>query len=145
MGSVKIGQLCNKYGKNAYVWLMTKENETERGHNAGSPHCAEMPYVFGRVDTGERNPFFAYHWVGADYDFMELIQGYWSEFAASGDPNGEGRPVWKKYEGEFDICDLGNNTHMLSPEEQEKYAYFWSKLNSGKPIPPIRLGALATL
>ncbi len=145
MGSAKIGQLCAKYGKNAYIWLMTKENETERGHNAGSPHCAEMPYVFGRVDKGERNPFFDYHWVGADYDFMELIQGYWSEFAASGDPNGEGRPIWKKYEGEFDICNLGNNTHMLTPDEQEKYTYIWNKLNSGKPIPPFRLGALATL
>ena len=65
-----------------------------------------MPYVFGRVDTGERNPFFPYHWVGADYDFMELIQGYWYEFAASGDPNGEGRPVWKKYEKNFDIINL---------------------------------------
>ena len=88
MGSAKLAELAKHYGHNAYVWLMSKENETERGHNDGSPHCAEMPYVFGRVDSGERNPFFPYHWVGADYDFMELIQGYWYEFAASGDPYG---------------------------------------------------------
>ena len=55
MGSVKIGQLCKKFGCKAYIWLMSKENETERGHSAGSPHCAEMPYIFGRVDKGERN------------------------------------------------------------------------------------------
>lgn len=145
MGSIKIGQLCKQYGRKAYVWLMTKENETERGHNAGSPHCAEMPYVFGRVDKGERNPFFDYHWVGADYDFMELIQGYWYQFAASGDPNGENRPVWKQYSEEFDVCDLGNNTHMLTAEEQEKYAYYWKKLSSSKDAAPIRLGRLAKL
>ena len=74
---------------------MNKENETKRGHELGCPHCAEMPYVFGRVDTGERDPFFPYHWVGADYDFMELIQDYWYHFAKNGDPNSEGRPVWK--------------------------------------------------
>ena len=45
LGSVKLGQICSRFGKNAYVWLMNKENETERGHNAGCPHCAEMPYV----------------------------------------------------------------------------------------------------
>ena len=145
MGAVKIGALCKQYGHRAYIWLMTKENETERGHQAGSPHCAEMPYVFGRVDKGERNPFFDYHWVGADYDFMELIQGYWCQFAASGDPNGEGRPEWKPYEGEFAICDLGNQTHMLSEEEQEKYHYFWNKLQSKEVVNPIRLGTLAKI
>ena len=132
MGSVKIGELCKKFGRRAYVWLMTKENETRRGHEAGSPHCAEMPYVFGRVDKGERNPFFDYHWVGADYDFMELIQGYWQAFCAAGDPNGEGRPEWRPYGKEFDICDLGNRSHMLSEAEQEKYRYYYDKLSSGK-------------
>ena len=142
LGSVKIAQLCSQYGRNAYVWLMTKENETERGHREGSPHCAEMPYVFGRVDKGEANPFFDYHWVGADYDFMELIQGYWYQFAASGDPNGEGRPLWKRFENEFDICDLGNQTHMLSAEEQEKYAYFWKILNEKNPLTTVRVRQL---
>ena len=132
MGSVKLAQLCAKFGRRAYVWLMTKENETPRGHAAGSPHCAEMPYVFGRVDKGERNPFFDYHWVGADYDFMELIQGYWQTFCASGDPNGEGRPAWKPYARSFDVIRLGNDTAMLSPAEQEKYRYFHDKLSTGR-------------
>ena len=130
LGSAKIGELCAGRGKNAYIWLMSKENETERGHNDGSPHCAEMPYVFGRVDSGERNPFFPYHWVGADYDFMELIQGYWYSFAATGDPNGEGRPAWKKYADNFDIINLNNNTAMIPADEQAKYNYYYEKLQS---------------
>ncbi|MCR4855493.1 MAG: carboxylesterase family protein [Erysipelotrichaceae bacterium] len=130
MGSAKLGELAKQYGRNAYVWLMSKENETERGHNDGSPHCAEMPYVFGRVDTGERNPFFPYHWVGADYDFMELIQGYWYDFAAKGDPNGDGRPEWKKYEKDFDIINLNNDSNMMDEAQQEKYHYFYEKLQS---------------
>ena len=134
MGSVKLGELCDKYGRNAYVWLMSKENETQRGRDAGCPHCAEMPYVFGRVDKGERNPFFDYHWVGADYDFMELIQGYWYDFCASGDPNGEGRPVWKKYAEKFDICELCNHTHMIPADQMDKYRYFYEKLTENNFI-----------
>ena len=134
MGSVKLGELCEKYGRNAYVWLMSKENETQRGRDAGCPHCAEMPYVFGRVDKGERNPFFDYHWVGADYDFMELIQGYWYDFCASGDPNGEGRPVWKKYAEKFDICELCNHTHMIPADQMDKYRYFYEKLTENNFI-----------
>ncbi|MBR5340705.1 MAG: carboxylesterase family protein [Erysipelotrichaceae bacterium] len=130
LGSAKLGELCNKFGNKAYIWLMSKENETERGHNDGSPHCAEMPYVFGRVDTGERNPFFPYHWVGADYDFMELVQGYWYSFAATGDPNGEGRPEWKKYENKFDIINLNNNSAMIPSDQQDKYSYYYDKLLS---------------
>ena len=134
MGSVKLGELCEKYGRNAYVWLMSKENETQRGRDAACPHCAEMLYVFGRVDKGERNPFFDYHWVGADYDFMELIQGYWYDFCASGDPNGEGRPVWKKYAEKFDICELCNHTHMIPADQMDKYRYFYEKLTENNFI-----------
>ena len=145
MSSVKLADACHRTGRRAYVWLMTKENETERGHRDGSPHCAEMPYLFGRVDTGERNPFFLYHWVGADYDFMELIQGYWYQFAASGDPNGEGRPQWDPYTSAFDVCELGNNTHMLTEQQQEKYAYFWKKLSEKGASATIRIGRPAKL
>ena len=141
LGSAKLGEITNKFGRNAYVWLMSKENETERGHNDGSPHCAEMPYVFGRVDHGERNPFFPYHWVGADYDFMELIQGYWYNFAATGNPNGEGMPEWKKYEKSFDIINLNNNSGMMDEAQQEKYHYFYDKLGTNNYV--VRLFGLA--
>ncbi len=130
LGSVKLGQFAARDGRNAYIWLMSKENETQRGRDAGSPHCAEMPYVFGRVDKGERNPFFDYHWVGADYDFMELIQGYWADFCATGDPNGQGRPQWKKYTEDFDICELCNDTRMMESERFDKYRYFYSRLEN---------------
>ena len=89
-----------------------------------------MPYVFGRVDHGERNPFFPYHWVGADYDFMELIQGYWYQFSANGDPNGPALPEWKKYAEDFDVINLNNNTAMMPKDQQDKYFYYYEKLQS---------------
>ena len=87
------------------------------------------------------SPFFPYHWVGADYDFMELIQGYWYNFAATGDPNGEGMPEWKKYEKSFDIINLNNNSGMMDKAQQEKYHYFYEKLGTNAYV--VRLFGLA--
>ncbi len=130
ISSLYVAKMCHRKGKKAYVWIMNKENETKKGHDLGCPHCAEMPYVFGRVDSGERDPFFHYHWVGADYDFMELIQDYWYHFAKNGDPNSEGRPVWKNYTEDFDVCILGNDTHMLPKEEQARYRYLFDRISA---------------
>lgn len=135
MGSVRLAELCRRSGHKAYVWLMNKENETQKGRRTGSPHCAEMPYVFGRVDKGERNPFLDYHWVGKDYDFMELIQNYWYHFSESGDPNSPGAPEWNPYERDFDVCILGNDSHMMTDREREKYAYYYGRLMSGEVFP----------
>lgn len=142
LGSIKLAQYCSRYGRRAYVWLMNKENETERGHRAGSPHCAEMPYVFGRVDKGERNPFFDYHWVGADYDFMELVQGYWASFCRNGDPNGEGRPQWKQYRSDYDVLLLGNDTHMFTQEDVRRISYLYQKRAQSTRKSVMQLGRL---
>jgi len=146
MGAIRIGQLCNQYGRRAYLWLMNKENETERGRLFGCPHCAEMPYLFGRVDTGERNPFLPYKWVDKDYAFMELVQGYWHAFCVTGNPNGEGRPEWKQFEDNFEIILLGNETRMISDDEKEKYAYYLKKLTERNTnAPTVSLGNLARI
>ncbi|MBD5161895.1 MAG: hypothetical protein HDT14_07805 [Oscillibacter sp.] len=44
-----------------------------------------------------------------------------SGFCASGDPNGEDRPQWKKYAEAFDICRLCSDTRMIPREQLEKY------------------------
>jgi len=77
---------------------------------------------------------------------MELIQGYWYNFCKNGDPNGDNLPFWKQYTNDFDICELGNDTHMITdPEKQAKYAYYYNKLINKQSISPIRLGTLARI
>lgn len=62
----------------------------------GAFHGVEIPYVFGTADL--------FSSLGAleqtDFDLSDVIMGYWTRFAATGDPNGGTTyPVWPRYEG----------------------------------------------
>jgi para-nitrobenzyl esterase len=58
---------------------------------AGAPHGAEIPYVFGVLyslrNVGPRT-------TDADRALSATVIDYWTSFARTGNPNGNGRPNW---------------------------------------------------
>jgi para-nitrobenzyl esterase len=83
-------------------------------HNAGNPvweyqfdraipprprvgHSSELSYVFGNLrSTGSQAGVFQ----EADRRLSATLQGYWSQFAKTGNPNGPGLPVWPAFDGD---------------------------------------------
>ena len=57
----------------------------------GSPHGAEVPYVFQHLDTS--NP----QTTKQDVAISEAMATYWTNFAKRGDPSGEGVPAWPAF------------------------------------------------
>jgi para-nitrobenzyl esterase len=68
----------------------------------GAYHSADLAYVFnnvGRVGMG---------WDEHDIYLADVISSYWVNFAATGDPNGEGLPTWPTYQAEKDeVMEFG--------------------------------------
>lgn len=74
---------------------------------ASTPHGTEIAYVFGTLAVRKQahTPY--------DARISEIMQAYWRNFAATGNPNGGGLPDWPPYEanthftmhiGDTDIC-----------------------------------------
>jgi para-nitrobenzyl esterase len=60
----------------------------------GSYHTCEHPYVFGTLPR---------QFADADTRLSGQVMGYWTRFAATGDPNGDGAPAWPPYAAETDV------------------------------------------
>lgn len=56
----------------------------------GAFHGSEMPFIWD-------NPYFGLGVLPAGAPIREAMQGYWTTFARTGDPNGDKRLTWPKY------------------------------------------------
>jgi para-nitrobenzyl esterase len=58
----------------------------------GAAHASEIPYVFDnlRSRNGAAVP-------AKDQEVAKIMNGYWTNFAKTGDPNGNGLPKWPVY------------------------------------------------
>lgn len=89
--------LLEKQGRTpAYVYAFTRELPSypdelkmEGDDKTGAFHSAELWYVFGTLKRSRRQ------FTAADYDLSERMVTYWTNFAKSGSPNGDGIPAWK--------------------------------------------------
>lgn len=69
---------------------------------AGSAHGSEVAFVFGNRDARRAA------WSEADKALSRQLQGYWVNFAKTGNPNGAGLPQWPKFAlGKPTVMELG--------------------------------------
>lgn len=79
-------------GAPAYLYEFVRTSPDPRASSLGSFHGLEIVYVFGNFDQLQVEGI-----TQADRDLSMAMMSYWTNFAATGDPNGEGVPAWPAY------------------------------------------------
>ncbi len=81
-------------GASVYAYSFQRELTNTFMQGLGVFHIAEVPFVFGTEGA------FPLGRIGdAGQVVADAVQGYWTRFAASGDPNGVGATEWPTYTG----------------------------------------------
>lgn len=107
-----------------YIWT-----HPEPGPNAaryGAFHTSEVPYIFGTLGKAPTRPF-----TQEDADLSKTMQSYWANFVKTGDPNGEGLPVWQPLGPGHKLMEVGASFSPYPPLDPKIAALFDAHVKSG--------------
>lgn len=99
-------------GVKVYRYQFTKYNGFHETYHAG-----EMIYAYGNV----KHCPYSYRYNQSDIDLAETMSSYWSNFAKTGNPNGENLPTWDLYTSNGEVMELGAN---VGPFEDKYLALY---------------------
>ncbi len=87
----------------------------------GAFHASELVYLFQRpwVLSGDA-PF-----TPAQQALANTLQDYWGAFARTGDPNGGGRPLWPRFDGETPLTLSPHRIGTTPDFVQRHRCAFW--------------------
>ena len=74
-------------------------------------HSSELWYTFAslRETMPPCRP-----WEEVDFKLAEQLSSYWANFIKTGDPNGEGLPIWEQSTDGTNVMLLGNEQKMVT-------------------------------
>lgn len=63
-------------------------------------HATELPYVWGNLVSGRKDPTFALGGLKAGKEVSRRLRARWTNFARTGEPSAPGEPQWHPYDTE---------------------------------------------
>lgn len=98
---------------------------------AGAPHASEIEYVFDTV--GNR---YGASLTPGDKAVARRMNGYWANFARSGNPNGNALPHWPRFSvAGNELIDFLNDGSTRGGPDAERARIDATELSDGKVVP----------
>jgi para-nitrobenzyl esterase len=91
--SRNLAELMAEAGEPVYYYRFSFVPQVLHGEVPGATHGSEIPFAFGAVASAWKDKTTA-----ADVAMARMVSGYWAAFVITGDPNGAGRPEWRRYD-----------------------------------------------
>jgi len=83
-----------------------------------APHASEIEFVFQVLSSLDLP------WRPEDRKVSDLMGSYWTNFAKTGDPNGEGLPRWPTYGPDsYSVMYLSANSHAQPDQHRARYEF----------------------
>ncbi|MDP3802418.1 MAG: carboxylesterase family protein [Brevundimonas sp.] len=100
----RLARLHARNGHPTYLYRFDVVSAAMPEPHAGATHASERQYVFDNLTASP--------WPTAEMDQRQAdaMAGYWTTFAASGNPNAPGRPTWPEFGAEPDrLLEFAND------------------------------------
>lgn len=113
-------------GQKAWFYYFTYPARAKYYAGLGAFHGIEEKFLSGW--------FVPSHWGepnAEDKKLVEIMTGYWTQFAKTGDPNGPGLPPWPVYDPKADlVLEIGREIKLRPTPHADRFAVFERSLNS---------------
>ncbi|MBU6443169.1 MAG: carboxylesterase family protein [Alphaproteobacteria bacterium] len=97
-----------------YFGLRPPYPDEPRYADWGASHGAEVAYVFGNLDAGKMK------WRPIDRTVSERLMDYWTNFAKTGNPNGDGLAYWPAFKPPHPKVMFFNKADAITPVPNRK-------------------------
>jgi para-nitrobenzyl esterase len=118
-----------------YLFALPSPGDPYHPVSAGAFHSDEIEYVFGNLDSRKGATF-----RPEDYKLSDLMQTYWTNFARTGDPNGDPAPHWPKYDaaGNWQVMRLSPDPGAAPDQHRDRYLFLQQIWGDEGPQPASR-------
>ena len=102
-----------------YIFSWTHAPPGPDRETRGAHHESEIDYVFNSLSATDKP------WEDEDREIADIMSSYWANFAAAGNPNGKGLPLWPAFDpGSLQTMELGGKFEPIPVADSATVDFF---------------------